>query len=265
MGPGSRSPRERGFDVFLLPSEAIPAGMPRSPEGSGRGRMAGQKYFYMVLGAVAVGGVAWLGMRTLGAPDLPVRAAQGTPDTTGFQGYILGSPDAPVEVVEYADFQCPACAGFDQVQWPDVKARLVDTGKLRFRYRDYPLDDIHPFARLAAHTAACANDQGRFWQIKERLYARQNDWAYVGSEGKAYDVFTEIAGAVGLDVGAWQGCMEAGTHAARIEASHAEALRVGAPSTPTFLLAGRIYPGMNAEMMVQLVDSLIASQAAPTE
>lgn len=227
--------------------------------------MAGQKTFYVALGAVAVAGAAWLGVRTIGAPDLPVHAAQGTPDTTGFQGYVLGSPDAPVEVVEYADFQCPACAGFDQVQWPDVKLRLIDTGKLRLRYRDYPLDELHPYARLAAHAAACADDQGRFWQMKDRLYARQNDWAYLRGDGKAYDALADVAGSVGLDVGAWKGCMEEGRHAARIEASHAEALRVGAPSTPTFLIAGRIYPGMNAEDMVRIVDSLIATQEAAPE
>jgi protein-disulfide isomerase len=227
--------------------------------------MAGQKSFYMVLGAIAVAGAAWLGVRTLGAPDLPVRAAQGTPDASGFQGYILGSADAPVEVVEYADYQCPACAGFDQVQWPDIKARLVDTGKMRLRYRDYPLDEIHPHARLAAHAAACADDQGRFWQMKDRLYARQNDWAYARGEGKAYDVLADVAGTAGLDVGAWKGCMESGSHAARIEASHAEALRIGAPSTPTFLINGRIYAGMNAEELVGIVDSLIATQGAASE
>lgn len=226
--------------------------------------MAGQKAFNVVLGAVAVAGVAWLLMRTLGAPNLPVTAAAGTPDTTGFTGYVIGSADAPVEIVEYADFQCPACANFDQVQWPDVKARLIDTGKLRLRYRDYPLDEIHPQARIAAHAAACADDQGRFWQMKNGIYSRQNDWAFK-SGSKPYDVLGEIAGAVGADVNAWQACMKAGTHAARIEASHAEALRVGAPSTPTFLIGGRLYPGMNSDMMVQLVDSLAALAPATPE
>ncbi len=226
--------------------------------------MASQKSFNVALGVVAVVGIGWLLMRTLGAPSLPVTAAAGTPDTTGFTGYVIGSDSAPVEIVEYADFQCPACANFDQVQWPDVKARLIDTGKLRLRYRDYPLDEIHPQARLAAHAAACADDQGRFWQMKNQLYSRQNDWAFARGS-TPYDAMSEMVGAIGGDVAAWQACMEAGSHAARIEASHAEALRVGAPSTPTFLIGGRLYPGMNSDDMVRLVDSLAALAPAASE
>ncbi|MEO8479990.1 MAG: thioredoxin domain-containing protein [Gemmatimonadota bacterium] len=227
--------------------------------------MAGQKSFNVVLGVVAVAGLAWLAMRTLGAPDLPVRAAQGTPDTTGFTGYVIGSADAPVEITEYADLQCPQCASFDQVQWPDIKTRLIDTGKLRFRYRDFPLDNIHPETRIAMHAAACANDQDRFWQMKDRIYAGQNDWAFKGT-GAAYDVMRTIATSVGLNADAFQTCMTGGTHAARIEASLAESVRLGVGQTPTFLIEGRLYPGLiGSDQMAHIVDSLTAMKGAPTQ
>ena len=222
--------------------------------------MAGQKGFYMVLGGIAVAGIAWLGWRVISAPSLPVQVAAGTPDTTGFTGYLIGSPDAPVEIIEYADFQCPACAGFDQVQYPDVKARLVDRGVLRFRFRDFPLD-IHPEARLASHAAACANDQGAFVAMKDALFRRQTDWSFKGDR-KAYGVMGDLVGELGLDRGAWEACMESGTHAARIQASLEEGQRLGVGSTPTFLINGRLYQGMNSDAMVRIVDSLSTAAAA---
>lgn len=223
--------------------------------------MTGQNKFLLVLGAVAVAGGAWLVSKTLGAPDLPVRAAMGARDTTGFQGYTLGNPDAPVEVVEYADYQCPFCAGFDQVQFPDIKTRLIDAGKIRFVYRDWPFDEAHPHARLAAHAAACADDQGRFWEMKSEIYRRHSDWNLQGTGG-AYDVFGGIAASLGLDRTAWEACMESGRHASRIQASLEEGQRLGVRGTPTFLIEGSLYPVNSADEMVRIVDSLIAADSA---
>lgn len=227
-----------------------------------RVEMAGQQRFLVVIGALAVAGAGWVGWKVFGAPDLPVRAAMGVRDTTGFQGYVLGSADAPVEIVEYADFQCPSCAGFDQVQFPDVKRRLIDAGKARFIHRDYPLDDIHPHARLAAHAAACADDQGKFWDVKDGIYRRQGEWTF-GNTRKAYGIFGEIVAAAGADRSAWESCMESGRHAARIQSSSEEGSRLGVRSTPTFLIGGQLYPGGASDEFVRVVDSLIAAGAAP--
>jgi protein-disulfide isomerase len=222
--------------------------------------MAGQQRFFLVIGALAVAGAGWVAYKVMGTPDLPVRAAQGTRDTTGFQGYAMGSPEAPVEIVEYADFQCPHCAGFDQVQFPDLKRRVIDPGKARFVYRDYPLD--FPHSRLAAHAAACADDQGKFWEAKNGIYHRQTEWS-LAATGKAYDVLGEVMAGVGGDRAAWETCMEAGTHAARIEASREEGARVGVRSTPTFLINGRLYSANSSDELVAVIDSLIAAGAAP--
>jgi protein-disulfide isomerase len=224
--------------------------------------MAGQQRFLVIIGALAVAGAGWVAWKVFGAPSLPVVAATGTRDSTGFQGYVLGAAEAPVEIVEYADFQCPSCESFDQVQMPDFKRRLIDAGKVRFVYRDFPLDDIHPHARLAAHAAACADDQGRFWEVKDGIYRRQAEWSF-GSTRKAYGIFGEIVATAGAERGAWEGCMESGRHAARIQASYEEGGRLGVGSTPTFLINGRLYPGGSSDEFVRLVDSLIAAGAAP--
>jgi len=222
---------------------------------------AGQQRFYLIFGAVAVAALGWLGWKVLGAPSLPVVAAAGTRDTTGFQGYVLGSAEAPVEIVEYADFQCPACAGFDQVQFPDLKRRLIDAGKARFVHRDYPLDG-HPHARIAAHAAACADDQGLFWGYKDALYRSQSQWSFQNTRG-AYGTMGDQLAQLGGDRGQWEDCMESGKHAARIQASAEEGGRLGVGSTPTFLIGGRLYPGGSSDQFVAIVDSLIAAGAAP--
>ena len=223
--------------------------------------MTGQSKFLVALGAVAVVGGAWLASKTLGAPDLPVRAAAGARDTTGFTGYVLGADSAPVEVVEYADFQCPFWAGYDQVQFPDVKARLIDAGKIRLVYRDFRLDQPPPHARRAAHAAACAADQGRSWEMKAEIYRRHSDWNLASQRG-AYGIFGDIAASVGADRAAWEACMESGRHAARIQASYEEGSRIGVGSTPTFLINGRLYTLGSADEMVRIVDSLIAVESA---
>lgn len=221
----------------------------------------GQKGFYAALGAIALAGAGWLVYTLAGGstPTIPVNATITAADTAGWQGYVLGDPNAPVEVIEYADFQCPGCAQFATVQFPDVKNRLIDAGKARFIHRDFPLDNAHPQARLAAHTAACANDQGKFWPVEEQLYVRQSEWAM---NPRAYKIFTDIASQAGLDVSAWKSCMDAGTHAGRIQASLEQGNRLGVGSTPTFLIDGKLYLGMGADQMVQVVDSLIAARAA---
>lgn len=223
--------------------------------------MTSQTRFLVAIGVVAVAGGAWLYSKTLGAPDLPVRAAIGARDTTGFTGYAIGAADAPVEVVEYADFQCPACATFDQVQFLDVKTRLIDAGKIRFVHRDFPLDQPHPHARLAAHAAACADDQGRFWEMKTEIYRRHAEWN-LASEREAYRIFGDMAASVGADRAAWEACMESGRHATRIQASYEEGSRIGVRSTPTFLIEGRLHSIGSADRMVAIVDSLIAADSA---
>lgn len=221
----------------------------------------GQKGFIVALGAVALLGAGWLVYSLAGgsAPTIPINATITAADTAGWQGYVLGDPNASVEIIEYADFQCPGCAQFAAVQFPDVKNRLVDAGKARFIHRDFPLDQAHPQARLAAHTAACANDQGTFWPVEEQLYARQAEWS---ANPRAYKIFTDIVTGARLDVAAWKSCMDAGTHAGRIQASLEQGTRLGVGSTPTFLIDGKLYPGMGADQMVRVVDSLLAARAA---
>ena len=217
----------------------------------------GVNRFYLILGVVALAGVAllaWLASGS-GGVSIPANVAVQPSDTAGFGGYVLGSADAPVEVVEYADYECPACQQFEVVQFPAVRRQLIDAGKVRWVYRDFPLE-IHRFARLAAHAAACADEQGKFWEMHNRIYEGHSDWS---AGGNAAPAFRDYATEIGLDVDRYDECMESARYAGRIQASVEQGSALGVGSTPSFLIGGRIYPGaISSDMIRRLTDSLAA-------
>lgn len=200
---------------------------------------AGVNRFYFVLGAAALAGIAVLvyQVQKPKAVSIPVNVTVLAADTAGFRGYFLGSDSAKIEVTEYADYQCPVCQDFENIQFPAVRQQLIETGIVRWRYRDFPLD-MHPNARVAAHAAACANDQGKFWAMHDALYQHQAEWSPMKNAAAA---FSDYAKAAGLDVSPYDQCMRDAKYAGRIQASYDEGLKVGVGGTPNFLIAGRLY------------------------
>ena len=221
------------------------------------GTNAGMNRFYLLLALVAVvglGAILYLVTRP-SSVSIPANVTIQASDTTGFRGYIKGSPTAPVEITEFADYQCPFCQTFATLQMPTIQERLIDTGRLRWRYRDFPLQQ-HSFARLAAHSAACADEQGKYWQQHDRIYEGQQDWA----SGNAGSLFRNYARAAGLDIGRYDACMKAGKYAGRIQASYNEGVQLGVSSTPTLLVGNRLYRGrVDSDAITKLVDSLARS------
>ena len=221
---------------------------------------AGMKRFYAVFGAVAViglGALAYLTTRPQ-TVSIPANVTVQPSDTSGFRGYLKGSPDAPVEITEFADYQCPFCQTFATLQMPTIEERLINTGRLRWRYRDFPLQQ-HPFSRLAAHSAACADEQGKYWEQHNRIYEGQTEWA---TARDAAPIFRRYAQAGGLDLGRYDACMKAGKYAGRIQASVNEGLQVGVNSTPTLLVGDRLYRGrFDSDAITKLVDSLAPRRA----
>jgi protein-disulfide isomerase len=215
----------------------------------------GLRRFYLVLGGVAVAGLAVLAYLVTRPPaiTIPAEVTIAPGDTAGFHGYLLGSAKAPVEITEYADYQCPACLHFEEIQFPDVRARLIESGRLRWRYRDFPLAQ-HQFSRLAAHSAACADDQGKYWEQHGAIYQGQSEWAF---KRDAAGRFRDYARRNGLDPAKYDACMQSARYAGRIQASLEEGIKLGVSSTPTFLIGGRLYAGVETYDVIRaLVDSL---------
>ena len=221
----------------------------------------GMKRFYSTLGIVAlvgIGALAYLLSRPRSV-SVPANVTVQASDTAGFRGYIKGSDSAPVEVTEYADYQCPFCQTFATLQMPTIEERLINPGRLRWRYRDFPLQQ-HQWARLASHSAACADEQGKYWEQHQQIYEGQSEWSVSRDAG---DLFRDYAQAVGLDLGRYDDCMKSGKYAGRIQASLEEGTRLGVSSTPTLLVGDRLYRGrIDSDAITRLVDSL-APPASP--
>jgi len=215
------------------------------------------KRFHVVVVVVAV--VLAVGVFALlktggGAPA----AAAGPPPTVvddGFRGYTLGSGDAPVEITEYLDFECPVCASFATIQMPTIKEQLVNTGRVRWRYRDFPLPG-HRYSRFSAHAAQCAGAQGKFFEMHDQLFYN-HQWAQTGKDPAR--LFRDLARAAGVDLAQYDQCMQSGQFAARIEFSRQEGDRLLVDGTPTFFVNGqklsfRRLP--NSDDFKALVDSI---------
>jgi protein-disulfide isomerase len=216
---------------------------------------AGLKRFYAVFAAAVVIGVGVLAYLLFkpAVGSIPANVAIQPSDTAGFRGYLKGSADAPVEITEFADYQCPFCQTFATLQMPTIEERLIQTGRLRWRYRDFPLQQ-HSFSRLSAHSAACADEQGKYWDQHQRIYEGQSEWSGARDAGS---IFRKYAQAAGLDLGRYDACMKSGKYAGRIQASLNEGIQLGVASTPTLLVSGRLYKGrLDSDAITKLVDSL---------
>jgi len=214
------------------------------------------KNFYIALGAAAVigAGVLFYLMQRPADVGIPATVVVTPADTAGFAGYVLGSASAPVEVIEYSDYQCPYCQGFALIQFPTVKERLIDGGQVRWRYRDFPLEQ-HPGARTAAHSAACADDQGRYWEQHHAIFEGQAEWSQARNPAREFRSYAER---LGLDLDAYDECMRSAKYAGRIQASVESGVRLGVNSTPTFFVNGRptTAAAVSYDRLKALVDSL---------
>ena len=216
------------------------------------------RFTLLIVGLLVAGGLLlWMLSRRSASPTIPVMVQVQPSDTAGFEGYVLGVDSAPVTIVEYADYQCPACQTFDMVEFPYVKDRLVATGKARFVFKDFPLDQPHRWARLAAHAAACTNEQNRFWEMKDEIFRTQPEWSF---SNRAGSIFRDLAGGIGVDLQAYDACMQSLRYAGRIQATLDEGVRMGVNSTPTLIVGGQMFRGAAAYDQIRaVVDSLIGT------
>ena len=212
----------------------------RSGSSAGSGG-SNTKLFYIVLAVVAVvgvGGLAWVmvGGRA-GTATEPVALDFETTDVRLLlekaQGIDLGAADAPVRVIEFADYQCPACGVFATQMKPTIQSQFIDQGQVRFTFFDYPIISAHPHAFLAARAARCAGDQERYWDYHDVLMARQATWA---ARSNAVNDFLGYAGDIGLDEDAFEGCLKSDRHAEAVTAGQRLGELMGVSSTPTVIV-----------------------------
>jgi protein-disulfide isomerase len=169
-------------------------------------------------------------------PAQPTRAK-----LDNLKGFVLGRPDAPLTMVEFTDLQCPFCRQYVTVTFEQIKKEWIDTGKLRYISRDFPLD-FHPQAMPSARAARCAGDQGKFWEMRMRLMRNANLLSP--------DYITKTAADLALDTRAFAACTASTKFDAEIQADMQEGAKIGVGGTPTFVLGRTVAGTLEGPMIV---------------
>ena len=219
-------------------------------------KRASQKQFTFLIVAIVVigaGALGWVATRPKRGgeavdPNLPVGTAQ---------GFLIGKPDAPVQIVEFADFECPACAQFAMLTEPDIRARLVNTGQVAVRFYVFPLP-MHQNTWSASNAAYCANEQGKFWEMHDRLFYTQDLWNTQATSNPDKKM-KGYAADLGLDADKFEECYDSQRHYQNIKASGVEAQNRGIDETPSFIIGGKKYAGsLPYDEIKKLVDEELA-------
>ena len=170
------------------------------------------------------------------APPQPTSAR-----VTNLTGYAMGRPDAPLTMVEFTDLQCPFCRQYVTTTFDEIKRNWIDTGKLRYISRDFPLD-FHPQAMAAARAARCAGEQGKFWEMRLALMRHANLLSpdYIG----------KTASDMKLDTKAFAACTASSKYDAAIQAETLEGTKLGVGGTPTFVLGKTTAAAVEGPMVV---------------
>jgi protein-disulfide isomerase len=226
-----------------------------------------QRGFYLALAAIlivglAVIGYAWRSGRDDGATTTVSRDSSAALATGG---YVQGSPAAPIEIIEFGDFECPGCGQFATTTEPQIRANLVETGVARFRFIDLQVKESHRNSPAASVAAACANEQGKFWPMHDLIFAGQGEWS-TGATLQPKAILQTYAQKVGLDMRAWDSCFDAQRYLAQLPVNAQAAKRLGLRFTPSILIGNRVLIGAQPYDPVKAtVDSVLAeSKAAPT-
>jgi len=158
-----------------------------------------------------------------------------TPENVAY----LGDPNAPVVMIEFADYGCPYCVRHHQETFPEIKARYIDTGKVFYMFKDLPI--ITKQGPNIAQAALCAADQGKFWDMHDAMFARSPEWKV--SDEASVETYRNAASELGLDPDALEACVKSEQHASEVLADRNQGLTLGLRGTPGFMINGQLLTG----------------------
>ena len=177
-------------------------------------------------------------------------------DISTTQDMVQGSVDAPVEIIEYGSFTCPHCAAFHADQYQQIKTNYIDTGKVRFIFREVYFDR---FGLWASMIARCGGEL-RFFGISDLLYSTQQDWTAGGDPALIAENLRKIGLTAGLDTAMLDTCLNDEVMAQTLVAWHTEnSTRDGVEGTPTFFVNGTKYSNMPYAEFAAILDAELAA------
>ena len=170
----------------------------------------------------------------------------------------LGNPSAAVTVIEYASLWCSGCGNFYRTVYPELKKRYIDTGKIHFIYRDFPLNDRGMVGSMLAHCAGRQGGRDKYFAVVDMLFERQNSWAYVKEPRQP---LLQLAKQAGFSEQSFSTCLADQKLLDALEAEQTRAKTTfGVASTPTFFINGtRLQGAPTIEAFAKLIDPLLKS------
>jgi protein-disulfide isomerase len=161
---------------------------------------------------------------------------------------VLGDPKAPITLVEYSDFECPVCRNLHDV----IRGLLPNYPQVKVIFKDFPIEQLHPWARTAALAGRCAyhQDPKAFWKVYDLIYDNQD----IISASNAYDKALDYAARSGLNTDTFKSCLASSQAASEVDASIANAQSLEVRSTPTVFVNGRRLVGADSRTLQQYID-----------
>ena len=222
-------------------------------------KSSSNRAFYILIIAVAIVGIAALAFETSRGNDTTLASPiDSTLPPVKSAGYTIGNTNAPVEVTEFGDFECPACGNFSTLTEPDIRKRYVNTGKVLWRFIDFPLN-MHQNTWPASRAAACADEQGKFWEYHDALYNTQDQWS--GEATSNPDKFLKQLGKqLGLDAAKFNECIDSKKTQAKVQAHWKLAMDRHVEQTPTFVVGSSQFAGIASyDEFAKKLDSALAT------
>lgn len=147
---------------------------------------------------------------------------------------IKGDINAPVTIVEFSDFECPFCGRYYSQTYKQLENDYIKTGKVRYVFRDFPLG-FHEHALKASEAGECADDQGKFWEMHDKLFENQNALGVESIKGYAAEL--------GLDTGKFNECLDSGKYESEVLGDLIAGQNYGIGGTPSFIINGQLVVG----------------------
>lgn len=206
----------------------------------------------VLLGAMGAGLVAAGGASFLGRDVVTPAMAQDT--MTEIEDMVIGSADAPIEMIEYASVTCPACASFHANTFPQLKENYIDTGKVRFVFREYYRNRFDLWATMVARCAGPV----RYFGVTDILFDTQREWV-ANDPATTAENLRRIGRSVGMGEDELEACLSDGEFAqALVDRQEGFVAQHDIPGTPTFVINGEEQSGMGYDALAAMLDDLLA-------
>lgn len=218
---------------------------------------------YLIPGAILIAGALIAGVvfysnRNPGLGTANPGLGGGNPkaETSVDDDPFLGPKNAKVTIIEFSDFQCPFCRSFWRDTFNQIKEKYIDSGKsVKFVYRDFPLSSIHPMAQKYAEAAECAQDQGKFWEMHDKIFQEQDKLGQGTISAFTIADVKKWARELGLNGSEFNQCLDSGKYAEEVKKDFDDGVASGVNGTPTFFINGKISVGAQPfETLKSIID-----------